>query len=368
MASYDLTISPKYIKGWGIRQAMREIFQNAIDHGDYSIERVDGDIIISSRGVTLQKKTLLLGEGTKSIGDGAIGQFGEGYKLALLTLLREGCAVAIKNGLHELWLPRIKKSRIYDCELLSIDVVKQHNDNCSLTFVISRISDGVWADIVGDTLCLQENYRQLKVTGKSFILTDQRHKGKIFVGGLFVSDSTLHYGYNLDPAEINLDRDRSMVRSFDLQWLTSRMWMSLSKTDRGLLIKLLSDGVPDVDYAQHHVWGSSELAEEAYAHFQRAYGALALPVSSQAEIDQLKRILPKTKFILVPENFAAVVRTSQGYIDAKEQSKIECPVENPLKMLTDYHRKFKSKMSIAELNVMGRILKCANFWEDNRVT
>ena len=111
MAKYELSLSPEYVSHWGIVEAVREIFQNAIDQAAvqednpmfFSYEKnevksagwgmtyeQDGVLRIGNRDSILDAKSLLLGATTKRDDQKTIGQFGEGYKIATLVLLRSG--------------------------------------------------------------------------------------------------------------------------------------------------------------------------------------------------------------------------------------------------------------------------------------
>ena len=46
----------------------------------------------------------------------------------------------------------------------------------------------------------------------------------MFVGGLYICDEQrLEIGVDFKPCYVRLERDRSMVNSFDIQWYASRM-------------------------------------------------------------------------------------------------------------------------------------------------
>lgn len=111
--NYELPISPNYVSNWSIKEAIREILQNAIDSDkngykkEISYNKYDKSLHIKNYGITLSTSTLVLGCSSKKDIDGMIGKFGEGYKLALVVLLREGYIVNIING-GEIWLPSFK--------------------------------------------------------------------------------------------------------------------------------------------------------------------------------------------------------------------------------------------------------------------
>lgn len=118
MSKYELSMVSAYVQNWDYKDAIREIIQNAIDQSvdddgyDISYHRSDNCLVISTKDGALKRSSLLLGNTTKSNNEDTIGQFGEGYKLALLVLARDGKRTIIENpGAEEIWTPAIVKSR-----------------------------------------------------------------------------------------------------------------------------------------------------------------------------------------------------------------------------------------------------------------
>ena len=110
MRKIELSLASDYVPSWTIVDAIRELFQNALDQevqspgnkATWSYE--NGTFKISNKQSTLTTKTLLLGTSSKSEDTRTIGQFGEGYKIATLVLLRNNKQVTIYNyGLREVW-------------------------------------------------------------------------------------------------------------------------------------------------------------------------------------------------------------------------------------------------------------------------
>jgi hypothetical protein len=89
--SFVLTISPKYVPKWSKWEAFREVMQNIIDRKReleaaeiiFTYNPVQQRMTIGNRLSYLERKTLILGETTKLDNEDMIGQYGEGYKLAL---------------------------------------------------------------------------------------------------------------------------------------------------------------------------------------------------------------------------------------------------------------------------------------------
>lgn len=117
-------ISPNYVRGWDVTKALREIVQNYLDtlqefkcRGRITWSK--GYAIIKDNGPGLEMKHLALGVSEKS--DMAKGQFGEGLKLALLVLAREGREVEIQTQ-NRVIKPEIVHDPNYGTEILVLDV------------------------------------------------------------------------------------------------------------------------------------------------------------------------------------------------------------------------------------------------------
>lgn len=119
-------ISPKYVKSWTVEKAIREIVQNYLDtrkeydcagrirwNDDKKIATVKDD------GPGLLMRHLALGISEKN--EDTIGKYGEGLKLALLVLAREGRFVEVRAS-GKIITPFIENHEGYGTEVLTLDV------------------------------------------------------------------------------------------------------------------------------------------------------------------------------------------------------------------------------------------------------
>lgn len=124
MKTIESSLSPKYVSGWGVEEAVREILQNAIDQkadgAEVSVSYDRETPSILTDGARLRTSTLLLGESGKD-DERYIGKYGEGYKLALLVLTRERKPVKVVAD-AETWTPEFRLSETFGEESLQIDV------------------------------------------------------------------------------------------------------------------------------------------------------------------------------------------------------------------------------------------------------
>lgn len=311
MSRYELTVDSNYVKDWGIPQAIRELFQNAYDAEqedstnkafcDYNPET---EVLeIGNEKSILNIESLLLGATSKANDDNTVGQFGEGYKLATLVLLRNNKQVTFYNyGNKEVWNTKLVKSRRYNGRLVPVFTIDkkfvwQKVPHHNLIIEIKGITEDEYETIRCYIMPLNGNIDKVKciTSYDSYygdIILDDDYSGKIFVNGLYVChNKDLKYGYNIAPKYIKLERDRQTVSSFDLYWHTTRMWTTQTKTPeiKDLFMDLLfaknDSNYADIRYFANITEGTNAVdVDWFFEHF----GYDAIPVNSQEEFDFVK--------------------------------------------------------------------------------
>lgn len=351
--TYELSLTRGYVSRWGMAQAVRELIQNALDSNSpfvYEFAKEDGEkacLLLTSEFTTLLPQTLLLGATSKADAPDAIGSFGEGYKIALLVLTRLGYDIEIRNG-DLLWKPRFKFNAKFGEELLVIDETSLPDKrNKGLTFAVKGLSESDVGEIRASCLQMQDSVGEKKTSQYGDILMERG--GKLYVGGLFVCDTELVYGYNIKPEFIKLERDRQTVSSFDLKSVTRDMWFEAGTADE--IARMIEKDVPDVEYAEY---SSPTLIKDAcYKLFiERNPGAVV--AKTQAELKQLVA-QGMVKVEIVRDNFYAQVRYSPSYL-TRPSVKLVSPKERmeqwfakaKYKMHDDAKRSFKELLNEAE--------------------
>lgn len=222
MKKYELSLSRNYVSSWGVEEAIRELLQNAKDSDGEEkilIDSEEGLITIINKNTSIPSSTLLLGNTSKKDDLDKIGQFGEGYKLALLVLLREGKEVLIHNG-DKLWIPNFEYSETFECEVLCINETNDSGND--LRFEISGFDNYELQELQNQFLGINGKTYNAIETSYGQILTDPQFKGKIFVEGLPVyEDDNFNYGYNFEARYVTLDRDRKSINIYELKRLTA---------------------------------------------------------------------------------------------------------------------------------------------------
>jgi len=333
----ELPISVNYVQDWGLHEALRELFQNAIDRQkdefDYSSEdNYDYSMIhdyykkqrlftIGSRNTSIGKKTLVLGGSEKADDSDKIGRFGEGYKLALIVLLRNGYQVEIRNQ-SELWIPEIKYSEKFGTDLLHITIKKIESKYPDLLFVVKGIKPSEYEAYKKFNLWLQKK-PHADTTNLGDILYNDQYRGKIFVEGLYIctmeDSENFWYGYDFRANVLKLDRDRKKLSSFDVAWHSEKMLKELDPDNDDKIIEMLEADAEDVQYFIEHSWNGNEnvqrIAETCYERFKRNYGDDVFPVGSSIKEDALKKEYVGIRVKHVPKSIAKACELTGQYTE-----------------------------------------------------
>jgi hypothetical protein len=325
MQKIELTITPNYVPSWGIVDAVRELFQNALDQQEqkpdnemsWSYDPDTETLRICNKYSVLTANSLLLGQTTKADDASTIGQFGEGYKIATLVLLRNGKNVTFYNyGAKEVWSPRFVNSRRFGTQVLTFFIDKkafwEKVPDADLSIEISGISVEEFEDIKAKNLHVLKDYSVVATTQYGDIIDIP---GNVYVNGLFVCEFKRYkYGYNFKPEYLTLDRDRKMVSDFDLCWIASRAWGSVDESHSKLLLELINQGAADVGYIDSMTLFNSKdakLRDMCYTDFLMKHGDMAIPVATQ---DELERVPKGYKGVMVPKTYNALIRSSSRFL------------------------------------------------------
>lgn len=327
MSKIELTISPNYVPKWTYVDAIRELFQNALDQetqnpdnkASWNYNESTGQLTISNKTSKLDASSLLLGQSTKADDKATIGQFGEGYKIAALVLLREGKTITFYNsGAKEIWRPRFVKSRRFGTNILTFFTEKipvwERKQSSDLDIVIGEITmDEYYNHIVPSNLRLRTDYEVIEKTEYGEILD---LPGQVYVNGLFICQyAPYKYGYNFKPKYISLDRDRKMVNNFDLEWMASKMWLRSVNEEK--VLNLILEGYADVAYINNTGTADSRWNNMAYDRFRSKYGMSAVPVSTQA---QLSSVPAGYKGVVVSDQYRDLIINCSLYVEPESSA------------------------------------------------
>lgn len=236
----------EYLKSWSIKEALREIYQNFLDFGDYHENSFEHDehsfVSLSNEWKPESLDFLRIGNSMKN-NVNAIGKHGEGVKMAFLILHRMGYESKIITPKFIVYPEFYTDKEIGECFAL---VYREHNIP-EQAFTV-------------EFQCLTSEYKSFKdnlILKSDVIFTDNNYgeivskpQGNIYSGGLFVCHhENISRSYNISPAHLPLDRDRQVPQSFDVSWATSKIndkygkWTTkdLSFSDTAYLTKVPDD-------------------------------------------------------------------------------------------------------------------------------
>lgn len=378
MASkYELSISTDYVPDWTYVEAIREIFQNALDNEianpenkmGFDYDEENQRLTISNKTSVLNPESLLLGSSTKRDDKDTIGKHGEGYKIAFMVLLREGKDIKVYNyGAREIWETRFVKAKRYNNRLIpTIFINKQaiwsKVPNSDLTITIDNITSEEYKELVNKNLHLRDNVNYFEVPENGRILIDKEEKGNIYVKGLFVcKDKDIEYGYDFEPKLIELDRDRKLVDTFNIAWQSSAMWRYAFAKDfkRDEMIRMIKEGKEDTRYIKQRNWTFNSgiveghtveelLADELAKDFLENHGENSIPVKDNRELTLVNQ--SKSKPVLVNEVVSDYIRQSTA-VKVMEVPKEETIREQLQKLLDD----IESKLTDEEVERFTQII------------
>lgn len=334
MKRYELGMSLDYVASWGIVEAVRELFQNCLDEEtldpenkmSFNYDEETEILRIGNRKGKLETRTLLLGTSTKRNDKNTIGQHGEGYKVATTVLLREGYDFKIYNySSKEVWVAKVIKSRRYGQDIGVFDVEKTKmradSDN-SIVFEVSGVSKEDYEAIKESNLWLQDIDLSDQVVSEGYgrVLLDKKYSGKVFVRGLYVCTKPyMTYGFDLEPHLVNLDRDRGLVDSFNLQYSLGKL---IVHTEDSTLIKSIKD-TWEGEYIRYFASDVrsriAEVYESTLSDFYEKNGKDAVPCNSQNEFNLLHS--KGYNVVMVNENDMHFITNASGYVPVAEETK-----------------------------------------------
>lgn len=338
-----LSLSPDYVLSWGFWEAVRELLQNSIDKSTqdskckqvFQYDDASETLTIGTTNSRLDTRTLLLGASTKRDDNKTIGQFGEGYKLALLVLTRLSYEVVVYNG-DMIWKPRFEFDDRYEEHVLTIEVSTNPSPCNGVSFQIRDVS----AEDFGR---INENY--LAGMAVNEIFDEDYLRGRVFINGLFVCKiDGLEYGYNFTPDRIRLDRDRGMASTFEVSYEASRLWEHHG--DDAKLYDNLKAGILDT---QHVTFLSP--TQNAYV-IERYLTECpeAIPVATQDELNRLRG----HKVQLVPEALRNLLRRMHAFVFDRSGT--------PASRLERFAHQFRQQLNGEGQRELDAILESSKDW------
>ncbi len=208
MAKYSLNLGESYVPEWGTWEVGREIICNAKDADpNFKIKYLNSDCIeVYTSTVPTECELMVMGLSQSRDDDGAIGQFGEGFKLAALVATRSGGCVQVHSpkGLMKFKLEKMADSPVRVLFAYT-DKRRKRNEGCITQVEMPGLSEAVHGKFVDANMVMLEKESQgdCKIFSKGVYITTLKEENSI-------------WDWNLN--QIRLNRDRSVPRMFDIKY------------------------------------------------------------------------------------------------------------------------------------------------------
>ncbi len=244
-------ISPQYVRGWDVEKAIREIVQNDLDSrkefdcdGYISWDRETGVATVKDNGPGLLLRHLALGVSEK--GDGAIGKYGEGLKLALLVMAREGRDIEVRAS-GKIIRPAIEAHEGFGTEILVMhveDMPPHHaalHTGTTVRFECSQAELEAGKSYFERYLSARNGFRWVE-SGKI-----SKPAGHVYINGARVGNiDNAMFSYHLDEARVGDigNRDREVIDQNQVRPHIRRMLAETSSMEvmRGLISSVAYEG------------------------------------------------------------------------------------------------------------------------------
>jgi len=285
----ELSLAPDYV-GWDIWASIREFFQNAKDADDLGMAMsVVHDpaaqlLTIANQGARLERSTLVLGSTSKR-GTEQRGKFGEGYKLALASLLQLGHKITIHNW-DEIWTPSIEWSAVYETMVMVINIKPSILPTPQLGIVVDKVSAIDYKNISSKLLFDKEGVLAAQTMADGILLTDKQYVGKLYVKGIYINELPGMFKFGYDLFRLKINRDRSLADPWSLDAEIHKI------LNAALVLKILTaknlfeafeEGFDELQAIKDGNCLGSVIPQLMVAEFTAKYRETAVPVGSQTD-------------------------------------------------------------------------------------
>ncbi len=316
MEVFELSTDITNVHKWTYLEGCREIVQGSVDNPKgFTWHYEDGTLTLINRDTQLPRKVFLAGYSTKREEKESIGAFGDGLTSSLCCLLREGHTIRIQNG-NLNWKPVLGVSATFEHEVVMIEETEGNPANEDYIVKIGNLTKSQMDKVIANTLHLQTGDRNLHKTPTGDILLDEEHKGRIYVGGLFVCNFNSDYGFDFKPHCFALDRDRKSLNPWDIKWQCKDMWTHVgrnaSESDAQTMITAMKGNDSSMEHLRHTTCTvSSEVEKAAEEVYNSEYDGKL--VSSDWEEAESLRKAGNEVVLVKSASLVNVIRRTDSY-------------------------------------------------------
>lgn len=339
MSILELSVDSSYVPAWDCFSAIRELVQNAKDADTlgykmevvYNKNRTEPTLKLINKGGYLNKSSLLLGGTTKRGKENQIGGWGEGLKLAWLTLLRSGHKIWVRFQ-NETWVPEISYSETFKADILKVKVSKSQTTESNLVVEVRGLAECDWLAIKERFLfepfvCLKES-EQIEL-GEGKILLGEKYRGHLFVKGIWICKLPSKYFFGYDLNNVKIDRDRSLANPWDLKYEIKKILNDAAQQDK-LTPENLYDLFLGDQWEESRIimdmgdYGVESLAAKVSEHFKKLNGSGTEVVAVESMQESIAAQHFGLKGIVVPKPIKLLVESVDGkFEDRRSQKALE---------------------------------------------
>lgn len=327
MATLELTISSGYVQSWGVWEAIREILQNACDardtHGGQVKVRytAGGSLIIESTRGDITRDTLLLGRSSKQGDDTQRGEFGEGYKLAMLVLCRAG----IKCRVHtqtESWTPSLGPSdKFGGADVVQVNV-RPRPTRGNVKWIIDNLHPDSWETVQEMCLLLRKPEGEVFEVTNGRILRHPKYAGRLYVRGLYVCNMPDNHAWGYDLDSVKLDRDRKMSDPWSLRFAIAKAVESAFQRkhiDVEEMVDLFRRGTGEGIALREYDYMMHDTSQALATAFVSEHGDQAVPCTDIDQANTARQF--GLKPVMVPEGQKVLLEARLGNFDSRLSSR-----------------------------------------------
>lgn len=218
-------IGKDYLPTWGVNEALREIYQNFLDYGKFTqkvtpFNKKGLDMVqvnISNTFIPEDLEFFQIGKSMKGDNKEAIGQHGEGLKMAMLVFLRLGYEITIYTNKVSI-IPTWTIQELIG-QTLGLKIVPTEEVRNRFTIIMRLPKDEF------------DEFNNNMIRESDVIYSHPYHGdivnkpvGNLYSGRLFVCKvKNFKKSYNLPPSVLKLDRDRRVPGAFETSYHTSKI-------------------------------------------------------------------------------------------------------------------------------------------------
>lgn len=201
MPCKSLNLSEHYVPNWNRWAIVREIYCNFLDADpDFYHHVTDHSVTFATKNTPSFSRLTVLGASTSRGNDNAIGEFGEGFKLASLVATRLGYGLEVYTPEGKMTFVLKHEEGLEERVLYAVIEKKPTYDGCKIILHMPGVED-----------MLRDNFVKREV-----LLIDSREtQSKMYSKGVFICElGDALFSWNLN---IPLNRDRSAINAWDLR-------------------------------------------------------------------------------------------------------------------------------------------------------